>query len=68
MFFVFFALWMLSRNLFHSVIYIVKLLDWGEEGIKSESELAQIRVSFQQEVAVWHKLFSRFECVCMLLW
>lgn len=34
----------------------VKLLDWGEEGTRTESEIAQIRVSFQQEVAVWHKL------------
>eukprot|EP00252_Welwitschia_mirabilis_P018357 TRINITY_DN407_c0_g1_i1.p1 TRINITY_DN407_c0_g1~~TRINITY_DN407_c0_g1_i1.p1 ORF type:complete len:369 (-),score=94.63 TRINITY_DN407_c0_g1_i1:367-1473(-) len=34
----------------------VKLLDWGEDGTKTEAELNQIRASFQQEVAVWQKL------------
>ncbi|GLJ47991.1 hypothetical protein SUGI_1013430 [Cryptomeria japonica] len=34
----------------------VKLLDWGEEGTKTEAELAAVRAAFRQEVAVWHKL------------
>lgn len=34
----------------------VKLLDCGEEGHRSESEIASLRAAFTQEVAVWHKL------------
>jgi len=34
----------------------VKLLDWGEDGIATAAETAALRASFQQEVAVWHKL------------
>ncbi|KAI4368371.1 hypothetical protein MLD38_016934 [Melastoma candidum] len=34
----------------------VKLLDWGEDGIATLAETAALRASFQQEVAVWHKL------------
>ncbi|KAK1259704.1 Serine/threonine-protein kinase HT1 [Acorus gramineus] len=34
----------------------VKLLDWGEDGIATEAETVALRASFQQEVAVWHKL------------
>nr|AMM42818.1 LRR-RLK [Vernicia fordii] len=34
----------------------VKLLDWGEDGIATTTETAALRASFQQEVAVWHKL------------
>nr|CAD1823957.1 unnamed protein product [Ananas comosus var. bracteatus] len=34
----------------------VKLLDWGEEGSRSEAEIAALRTAFSQEVAVWHKL------------
>uniref|UniRef100_A0A5B7BM37 Protein kinase domain-containing protein n=1 Tax=Davidia involucrata TaxID=16924 RepID=A0A5B7BM37_DAVIN len=34
----------------------VKLLDWGEDGIATTAETAALRASFQQEVAVWHKL------------
>nr|KYP32642.1 Serine/threonine-protein kinase HT1 [Cajanus cajan] len=33
-----------------------KLLDWGEEGHRSEAEIASLRAAFTQEVAVWHKL------------
>ncbi|KAB1218133.1 Serine/threonine-protein kinase HT1 [Morella rubra] len=43
----------------HSIVMldiIVKLLDWGEDGIATSSETAALRASFQQEVAVWHKL------------
>ncbi|GMH08458.1 hypothetical protein Nepgr_010298 [Nepenthes gracilis] len=34
----------------------VKVLDWGEGGIATAAETAALRASFQQEVAVWHKL------------
>jgi hypothetical protein len=34
----------------------VKMLDWGEEGHRSESEVAALRAAFSQEVSVWHKL------------
>lgn len=34
----------------------VKLLDWGEENGTTDAETATLRASFQQEVAVWHKL------------
>jgi len=34
----------------------VKLLDWGEDGVATTAETAALRASFQQEVAVWHKL------------
>lgn len=37
-------------------MYSVKLLDWGEEGHRSEAEIASLRAAFTQEVAVWHKL------------
>eukprot|EP01018_Ginkgo_biloba_P020664 Gb_03663 [translate_table: standard] len=35
---------------------LVKLLDWGEEQTKTEAEVAAVRASFRQEVAVWHTL------------
>lgn len=35
---------------------IVKLLDWGEDGMSTTAETTALRASFQQEVAVWHKL------------
>lgn len=34
----------------------MKVLDWGEDGIATAAEAAALRASFQQEVAVWHKL------------
>ncbi|KAK6913137.1 Serine-threonine/tyrosine-protein kinase, catalytic domain [Dillenia turbinata] len=34
----------------------VKLLDWGEEGHRTDSEIASLRAAFTQEVKVWHKL------------
>ncbi|KAF2314848.1 hypothetical protein GH714_036910 [Hevea brasiliensis] len=34
----------------------VKILNWGEDGIATAAEIAALRASFQQEVAVWHKL------------
>ncbi|MBA0617164.1 hypothetical protein Godav_026637 [Gossypium davidsonii] len=36
--------------------FFVKLLDWGEEGHRSEAEIATLRAAFTQEVVVWHKL------------
>jgi len=35
---------------------LVKMLDWGEDGHRSEQEIAALRAAFAQEVAVWHKL------------
>jgi hypothetical protein len=35
---------------------LVKLLDWGEDGHRSEQEIAALRAAFAQEVVVWHKL------------
>lgn len=32
------------------------MLDWGEEGQRTDAEIAAVRASFAQEVAVWHKL------------
>ncbi|KAJ0808410.1 putative dual-specificity kinase TKL-Pl-4 family [Helianthus annuus] len=34
----------------------VKVLDWGEDGLATAAETANLRTSFRQEVAVWHKL------------
>ncbi|XP_022727710.1 methylcrotonoyl-CoA carboxylase subunit alpha, mitochondrial-like isoform X2 [Durio zibethinus] len=38
------------------VLFRVKVLDWGEDGIATAAEAAALRASFRQEVAVWHKL------------
>lgn len=52
----------------------VKLLDWGEEGQRTEAEVSSLRAAFIQEVAVWHKLdhpnvtkvdFILFEFLCL---
>lgn len=32
------------------------MLDWGEDGHRSEQEISSLRAAFAQEVAVWHKL------------
>lgn len=37
-------------------VYVVKLLDWGEDGMATAAETAALRASFKQEVAVWQKL------------
>lgn len=37
-------------------MFLVKVLDWGEDGIATVAEAAALRASFRQEVAVWHKL------------
>ena len=42
----------------HTLMFdiIVKLLDWGEDGMNTGAQNAALRASFRQEVAVWHKL------------
>ncbi|KAK9271654.1 hypothetical protein L1049_002017 [Liquidambar formosana] len=44
------------RGLYDGQDVAVKLLDWGEEGHRTEAEIASLRAAFTQEVAVWHKL------------
>ncbi|GAU15561.1 hypothetical protein TSUD_45980 [Trifolium subterraneum] len=34
----------------------VKVLDWGEDGVATASEIAGLRAAFRQEVTVWQKL------------
>ncbi|KAH9612934.1 hypothetical protein KSS87_017135, partial [Heliosperma pusillum] len=38
---------------------VLKLLDWGEEGMATAADAASVRAAFQQEVAVWQKLDHR---------
>lgn len=50
------------------------MLDWGEEGHRTEAEIASLRAAFKQEVAVWHKLehpnvtkvTTTSLCICLL--
>ncbi|KAG9450012.1 hypothetical protein H6P81_009977 [Aristolochia fimbriata] len=44
------------RGIYDGQDVAVKLLDWGEEGHRTEAEIASLRSAFTQEVAVWHKL------------
>ncbi|XP_012568070.1 serine/threonine-protein kinase 54 isoform X2 [Cicer arietinum] len=44
------------RGVYDGQDVAVKLLDWGEEGHRSDAEIASLRAAFTQEVAVWHKL------------
>ncbi|KAG6489369.1 hypothetical protein ZIOFF_050638 [Zingiber officinale] len=44
------------RGVYDGQDVAVKLLDWGEEGNKTDSEVAAVRAAFSQEVSVWHKL------------
>ncbi|KAJ3695313.1 hypothetical protein LUZ60_000690 [Juncus effusus] len=44
------------RGIYDGQDVAVKLLDWGEEGNRSESEVSALRAAFSQEVSVWHKL------------
>ncbi|KAM0033125.1 putative dual-specificity kinase TKL-Pl-4 family [Helianthus debilis subsp. tardiflorus] len=44
------------RGVYDGVDVAVKLLDWGEEGHRSEAEIQSLRAAFTQEVVVWHKL------------
>lgn len=44
------------RGVYDGQDVAVKLLDWGEEGSRSETEIVQLRAAFTQEVSVWYKL------------
>nr|KYP56298.1 Serine/threonine-protein kinase HT1 [Cajanus cajan] len=44
------------RGVYDTQDVAVKLLDWGEEGQRTEAEVASLRAAFTQEVVVWHKL------------
>ncbi|CAK9155914.1 unnamed protein product [Ilex paraguariensis] len=44
------------RGIYDGQDVAVKLLDWGEEGHRTETEIASLRAAFTQEVVVWHKL------------
>ncbi|KAK8939550.1 Serine/threonine-protein kinase HT1 [Platanthera guangdongensis] len=44
------------RGVYDGQDVAVKLLDWGEEGSRSEVEIVQLRAAFTQEVSVWYKL------------
>ncbi|XP_047968559.1 serine/threonine-protein kinase STY13-like [Salvia hispanica] len=44
------------RGIYDGQDVAVKLLDWGEEGHRTEAEVQSLRAAFTQEVAVWHKL------------
>ncbi|KAB5532000.1 hypothetical protein DKX38_018670 [Salix brachista] len=44
------------RGVYDGQDVAVKLLDWGEEGQRTEAEISALRAAFTQEVAVWHKL------------
>ncbi|XP_050879880.1 serine/threonine-protein kinase STY13 isoform X2 [Lathyrus oleraceus] len=44
------------RGVYDAQDVAVKLLDWGEEGHRTEAEIAALRSAFTQEVVVWHKL------------
>ncbi|KAK4427152.1 Serine/threonine-protein kinase EDR1 [Sesamum alatum] len=44
------------RGVYDGQDVAVKLLDWGEEGHRTEAEIASLRAAFTQEVVVWHKL------------
>ncbi|XP_057491203.1 serine/threonine-protein kinase STY13-like [Actinidia eriantha] len=44
------------RGIYDGLDVAVKLLDWGEEGHRTEAEIASLRAAFTQEVTVWNKL------------
>ncbi|KAI3768712.1 hypothetical protein L2E82_19542 [Cichorium intybus] len=44
------------RGLYDGLDVAVKLLDWGEEGHRTDAEISSLRAAFTQEVVVWHKL------------
>ncbi|KAL6960616.1 hypothetical protein U1Q18_038380 [Sarracenia purpurea var. burkii] len=44
------------RGVYDAQDVAVKLLEWGEEGHRTEAEIASLRAAFTQEVSVWHKL------------
>ncbi|PWA36648.1 serine-threonine/tyrosine-protein kinase catalytic domain-containing protein [Artemisia annua] len=44
------------RGIYDGLDVAVKLLDWGEEGHRTDAEIASLRAAFTQEVVVWYKL------------
>ncbi|KAH7845266.1 hypothetical protein Vadar_000163 [Vaccinium darrowii] len=44
------------RGFYDGLDVAVKLLDWGEEGQRTDAEIASLRADFTKEVVVWHKL------------
>ncbi|CAN4093522.1 unnamed protein product [Withania somnifera] len=44
------------RGIYDGQDVAVKLLDWGEEGQRSQAEVSSVRTAFTQEVSVWHRL------------
>ncbi|XP_055827282.1 serine/threonine-protein kinase STY13-like [Solanum dulcamara] len=44
------------RGIYDGQDVAVKLLDWGEEGQRSQAEVSSVRTAFSQEVSVWHRL------------
>ncbi|KAJ4957200.1 hypothetical protein NE237_013983 [Protea cynaroides] len=44
------------RGIYDGQDVAVKILDWGEDDIATTSDIASLRATFLQEVAVWHKL------------
>ncbi|KAG8384816.1 hypothetical protein BUALT_Bualt04G0157700 [Buddleja alternifolia] len=44
------------RGIYDGQDVAVKLLDWGEDGHRTQFEVTAIRAAFSQEVSVWHKL------------
>nr|XP_043616615.1 serine/threonine-protein kinase STY13-like [Erigeron canadensis] len=44
------------RGVYDGLDVAVKLLDWGEEGHRTDAEIASLRAAFTQEVVVWYKL------------
>ncbi|CAN4115482.1 unnamed protein product [Withania somnifera] len=44
------------RGIYDGQDVAVKLLDWGEEGQRSQAEVSSVRAAFTQEVSVWHRL------------
>ncbi|KAJ4968188.1 hypothetical protein NE237_014889 [Protea cynaroides] len=44
------------RGVYDGQDVAVKVLDWGEDDIATTAEIASLRATFLQEVAVWHKL------------
>lgn len=41
------------------IVYEAKLLDWGEDGFMTETEISTQREAFRKEVAVWKELNHR---------
>ncbi|XP_057761687.1 serine/threonine-protein kinase STY13-like [Arachis stenosperma] len=44
------------RGVYDGQDVAVKMLDYGEEGQRTDAEIVALRSAFTQEVAVWHKL------------